>query len=78
MAMYPACFIVMLMCVCAGQVTLEGIPKNPEEQDDYYKNKGPIPKFSNEYGCITDVVKYVVNESALGEYCPRHHLLSSL
>ncbi|ELU06451.1 hypothetical protein CAPTEDRAFT_215114 [Capitella teleta] len=48
------------------KVTLEGIPKNPEEQDDYYKNKGPIPKFSNEYGCITDVVKYVVNESALG------------
>jgi voltage-dependent calcium channel alpha-2/delta-3 len=47
-------------------VTLDGIPKNPEELDNYYKNKGPIPKFSNEFGCITDVVKYVVNDSALG------------
>ncbi|KAK2155924.1 hypothetical protein LSH36_227g06072 [Paralvinella palmiformis] len=50
----------------APKVTLEGIPKNPEELDDYYKNKGPIPKFDNEFGCITDVVKYRANEAALG------------
>lgn len=48
-------------------MTLEGIPKNPEEQDNYYKNKGPIPKFYNDFGCITDVVKYVVNATALGK-----------
>ena len=56
-----------LPCVCPWKVTLDGIPKNPEELDNYYKNKGPIPKFSNEFGCITDVVKYVANDSALGE-----------
>ena len=48
-------------------MTLEGIPKNPEQKDDYYKNKGPIPKFSNEFGCITDVVAYVANVTALGK-----------
>ncbi|XP_060584904.1 voltage-dependent calcium channel subunit alpha-2/delta-3-like [Ruditapes philippinarum] len=46
--------------------TLDGIPKNPEEQDDYIRNKGPIPKFNNEFGCIQDVVGYSVNETALG------------
>ena len=51
------------------QVTLQGIPANPEALDNYYKNKGPIPKFNNEFGCITDVVGYSVNESALGNYC---------
>ena len=50
------------------QVTLEGVPKNPEELDNYYKNKGPIPKFGNDFGCITDVVAYRVNDSALGEF----------
>jgi hypothetical protein len=48
------------------QETLDGIPKNPEEQDDYIRNKGPIPKFNNEFGCIQDVVGYSVNETALG------------
>ncbi|XP_052254694.1 voltage-dependent calcium channel subunit alpha-2/delta-2-like isoform X2 [Dreissena polymorpha] len=48
------------------KVTLEGIAKNPEEQDDYIRNKGPIPKFNSEFGCIQDVVGYTVNESALG------------
>ncbi|XP_052774120.1 voltage-dependent calcium channel subunit alpha-2/delta-3-like isoform X2 [Mya arenaria] len=48
------------------KVTLEGIPKNPEEQDDYIRNKGPIPKFNSEFGCIQDVVGYSVNETALG------------
>ncbi|KAJ8306163.1 hypothetical protein KUTeg_016708 [Tegillarca granosa] len=38
------------------KVTLDGIPKNPEEKDEYYKNKGPIPKFHSEFGCIQDVV----------------------
>ena len=52
-----------------AQVTLEGLPKNPEEMDNYYKNRGPIPKFSNEFGCIQDVVGYRVNESALGTMC---------
>lgn len=47
-------------------MTLEGIPQNPEELDNYFKNKGPIPKFKDQYGCITDVVKYVAVESALG------------
>lgn len=51
----------------APKVTLSGVPNNPEEQDNYYKNKGPIPKFSNEFGCITDVVAYAVNASALGK-----------
>ncbi|CAD5114296.1 DgyrCDS3438 [Dimorphilus gyrociliatus] len=50
----------------APKVTLSGIPQNPEEQDNYYQKKGPIPKFSNEFGCITDVVAYAVNASALG------------
>ena len=27
------------------KVTLEGIPINPEDQDNYYKNRGPIPSF---------------------------------
>ena len=48
-------------------MTLEGLPKNPEELDNYYKNRGPIPKFENNFGCIQDVVGYVVNESALGK-----------
>ncbi|XP_074641618.1 voltage-dependent calcium channel subunit alpha-2/delta-2-like [Tubulanus polymorphus] len=48
------------------KVTLIGIPTNPEALDDYYKDKGPIPKFSNEYGCIQDVVGYEANYSALG------------
>lgn len=50
------------------KVTLEGIPINPEDQDNYYKNRGPIPSFQNEYGCIQDAVRYSVNASALGPY----------
>ena len=49
------------------QVTLEGIPKNPGEKDDYYKTKGPIPKFSSEYACIQKVVSFSTNDSALGK-----------
>ncbi|GAU99492.1 hypothetical protein RvY_10486 [Ramazzottius varieornatus] len=49
------------------KVTLSGIPMIPEEQDDYYKFKGPIPAFSNSYGCIQDVVRYVANASVLGD-----------
>ena len=45
---------------------MTGIPKNPEELDNYYKNKGPIPKFVNEFGCITDVVGYEAVVPALG------------
>ncbi|XP_064625749.1 voltage-dependent calcium channel subunit alpha-2/delta-2-like isoform X2 [Lineus longissimus] len=48
------------------KVTLTGFPRNPEEQDNYYKDKGPIPKFNNEYGCIQDVVGYEANQTALG------------
>ena len=51
-----------------SQVTLEGIPQNPEQKDDYLKNKGPIPKFNNEFGCIQDVVGYKVNETTLGKF----------
>ena len=50
------------------KVTLEGIPINPEDQDNYYKNRGPIPSFQNEYGCIQDAVRYSVNTSVLGPY----------
>ena len=57
-----------LCCNPPLQVTLEGLPKNPEEQDNYYKTKGPIPKFSNDYGCIQDLVSFSVNRSALGMY----------
>ena len=49
------------------KVTLSGIPMIPEEQDDYYKFKGPIPAFSNSYGCIQDVVHYVADSTVLGE-----------
>jgi hypothetical protein len=48
------------------KVTLEGIPINPEDQDNYYKNRGPIPSFQNDYGCIQDAVRYSVNASVLG------------
>ncbi|XP_070555607.1 voltage-dependent calcium channel subunit alpha-2/delta-2-like [Ptychodera flava] len=50
----------------APKVTLEGIAKTPEELDDYFRNKGPIPSFSNNFGCIQDVVGYQANSSALG------------
>nr|QJU69482.1 cacna2d1 [Nematostella vectensis] len=50
----------------APKVTLEGLLKTPEQEDDYYKNKGPIPPFRNEYGCIQDVVGYSADDSALG------------
>ncbi|OWA52215.1 putative Voltage-dependent calcium channel subunit alpha-2/delta-2 [Hypsibius exemplaris] len=49
------------------KVTLSGIPMIPEEQDDYYKFKGPIPAFSNSYGCIQDVVHYEADNSKLKE-----------
>jgi voltage-dependent calcium channel alpha-2/delta-3 len=50
------------------KVTLEGIPLNPEDQDNYYKNRGPIPSFQNEYGCIQDAVRYSVDFTVLGKY----------
>jgi len=50
----------------APKVTLEGIVKTPEQEDDYYKNRGPIPPFRNEYGCIQDVVGYTSDDSVLG------------
>ncbi|XP_013386854.1 voltage-dependent calcium channel subunit alpha-2/delta-2 [Lingula anatina] len=59
----------------APKVTLEGTPTNPEEQDNYYKNKGPIPKFSNTYGCIQDVVSFEANSSALG---PSHMITGNV
>lgn len=46
---------------------MEGIPKNPAEKDDYFKNKGPIPQFSSEFGCIQDVVSFSANDTALGK-----------
>jgi len=49
------------------KVTLEGIPINPEDQDNYYKNRGPIPSFQNEYGCIQDAVRYSVKATTLGK-----------
>ncbi|XP_038057398.1 voltage-dependent calcium channel subunit alpha-2/delta-3-like [Patiria miniata] len=47
------------------RVNLNGIAKTPGELDDYYKNKGPIPNFSNKFGCIQDVVGYQANSSVL-------------
>lgn len=48
------------------KVTLEGIVRTPEQEDDYYKNRGPVPPFRNEYGCIQDVVGYTTDDSVLG------------
>lgn len=54
-------------CSLSGgqRVTLEGLPTNPQEQDNYLKTRGPIPKFSNDFGCIQDVVGFSINSSAL-------------
>ncbi|XP_067678444.1 voltage-dependent calcium channel subunit alpha-2/delta-2-like [Haliotis asinina] len=49
-----------------AKVSLLGIPKKPEELDDYFRDRGPIPKFHSEFGCIQDVVSYKANDSALG------------
>lgn len=49
------------------QLSLDGIPKNPGEQDDYIRNKGPIPQFNSEYGCIQDVIQFKTNDEALGK-----------
>ncbi|CAF4718256.1 unnamed protein product, partial [Rotaria sp. Silwood1] len=49
----------------SAKVTLKGIPANPEELDNKYKNKGPIPQFMNEYGCIQDQVRYRIEPSKL-------------
>ena len=49
----------------SAKVTLKGIPANPEELDNKYKNKGPIPQFINEYGCIQDQVRYRINQTRL-------------
>ncbi|XP_059149465.1 voltage-dependent calcium channel subunit alpha-2/delta-2-like [Physella acuta] len=48
------------------KVTLDGLPQTPEDTDDYYKNRGKIPKFYNDFGCIQDVVSYKTNDSQLG------------
>lgn len=40
------------------KVTLKGIIQTPEQEDEYYRNKGPIPPFQNEYGCVQDVIEY--------------------
>lgn len=48
------------------KVTLTGIPKTPEEEDNYYKTRGPIPSFSNSFGCIQDVVSFTANINQLG------------
>lgn len=54
------------MLVFCLKVTLEGIVRTPEQEDDYYKNRGPVPPFRNEYGCIQDVVGYTTDDSVLG------------
>ncbi|RUS88477.1 hypothetical protein EGW08_003735 [Elysia chlorotica] len=48
------------------KVTLEGLPQKPEDNDDYYRNRGKIPNFHNDFGCIQDVVSYSADDSALG------------
>ncbi|XP_050400585.1 voltage-dependent calcium channel subunit alpha-2/delta-2 [Patella vulgata] len=50
----------------APKVTLEGIPKTPEESDDYYRDRGPIPKFHSDFGCIQDVVSFSTVDDKLG------------
>ncbi|GFR88739.1 voltage-dependent calcium channel subunit alpha-2/delta-2-like, partial [Elysia marginata] len=47
------------------KVTLEGLPQKPEDHDDYYRNRGKIPKFHNDFGCIQDVVSYSADDDAL-------------
>ena len=47
-------------------MTLKGLLKTPEQEDDYYRNRGPIPPFRNEFGCIQDVVGYTSNDAVLG------------
>ena len=49
----------------SAKITLKGIPTNPEELDNKYKNKGPIPQFMNEYGCIQDQVRYKIQSTKL-------------
>ncbi|CAL1539791.1 unnamed protein product [Lymnaea stagnalis] len=49
------------------KVTLDGLPQTPEDTDDYYKNRGKIPKFYNDFGCIQDVVSYRADDAALGQ-----------
>ena len=46
---------------------MQGQPKNPEDHDDYFKNRGPTRKFHNDFGCIQDVVSYKADDSALGK-----------
>ncbi|XP_070196192.1 voltage-dependent calcium channel subunit alpha-2/delta-2-like [Littorina saxatilis] len=48
------------------KVTLQGLPQKPEDYDDYQKNRGPIPKFHNDFGCIQDVVSFSANDENLG------------
>ena len=50
------------------QVTLQGLPKKPEDHDDYQKNRGPITKFHSEFGCIQDVVSFSANDDNLGDH----------
>lgn len=49
------------------KVTLYGLPQNPEDTDDYYKKRGKIPKFHNDFGCIQNVVSYKTDDEALGK-----------
>ncbi|ESO88121.1 hypothetical protein LOTGIDRAFT_165858 [Lottia gigantea] len=63
----------------APKVTLEGIPKTPEESDDYYRNRGPIPKFSSDFGCIQDVVSFKTVDDKLGRISVcRHYVIDML
>lgn len=63
---YWYCLTVYLS-ITLTQLSLDGIPKNPGEQDDYIRNKGPIPQFNSEYGCIQDVIQFKTNDKALGK-----------
>jgi hypothetical protein len=42
------------------------MPQKPEDYDDYQKNRGPIPKFYNDFGCIQDVVSFKADDTRLG------------
>ena len=63
-----------LVNVWHSQVTLQGMPKKPEDHDDYQKNRGPIPKFHSVFGCIQDVVSFSANDSNLGENAKHQRL----
>ena len=47
------------------QVSLEGIVRTAEEEDDYLQQRGPLQRFQNQFGCVQDIVRYRANQTAI-------------